>query len=231
MSLLNTCKAWRVQGISMGAKMLLLKLADCSNEKTGQCFPSMEVIMRDTGLGRSSAFEKMKELHEKGLVKSQTPAVGPKQFFLFLPQIENDPVQNLDSVQDLDSKVQNLDSRNKEREVNGNTPLPPKGDGKRSRGKRLTQAQKGRIKVKENTPLMELVGKLLGRKKDSLWNLAEEEALIEASVTEQEVESLNAYYLADIPKLEDIRRKDILTLLNHWNGELDRARSWKAKNK
>jgi hypothetical protein len=37
---------------------------------------------------------------------------------------------------------------------------------------------------------------------------------------------LEAYYAADIPARDDIRRRDLATLLNNWSGELTRARRW-----
>jgi hypothetical protein len=44
--------------------------------------------------------------------------------------------------------------------------------------------------------------------------------------TDPEWQLLEAYYAADIPARDDIRRRDLATLLNNWSGELTRARRW-----
>jgi hypothetical protein len=49
---------------------------------------------------------------------------------------------------------------------------------------------------------------------------------IVASITEPEWQTLEAYYAADIGQRDDIRRRDLATLLNNWSGELTRAAAW-----
>ena len=41
-----------------------------------------------------------------------------------------------------------------------------------------------------------------------------------------DIDLLERYYTAQIPDGSDYRRRDILTLLNNFNGEIDRARRW-----
>ena len=50
-----------------------------------------------------------------------------------------------------------------------------------------------------------------------------------ASIDEPEWQTLEAYYAADIPARDDIRRRDLATLLNNWSGELTRAAAWSER--
>jgi hypothetical protein len=50
-----------------------------------------------------------------------------------------------------------------------------------------------------------------------------------ASTIEPEWQTLEAYYAADIPPRDDIRRRDLATLLNNWSGELTRAAAWSER--
>jgi hypothetical protein len=50
-------------------------------------------------------------------------------------------------------------------------------------------------------------------------------AAIEAT-TEDDWRALEAFYAA--PQPETFARKDLATLVNNWNGEIDRAKSWAA---
>ena len=50
-----------------------------------------------------------------------------------------------------------------------------------------------------------------------------------AGTTEAEWQLLEAYYAADIANRDDIRRRDLATLLNNWSGELTRAASWASR--
>jgi hypothetical protein len=38
--------------------------------------------------------------------------------------------------------------------------------------------------------------------------------------------SLEQYYMAKMSADQDYRRRDVVTLLNNWNGEIDRARAF-----
>jgi hypothetical protein len=51
-----------------------------------------------------------------------------------------------------------------------------------------------------------------------------------AATTESEWQLLEAYYAADIATRDDIRRRDLATLLNNWSTELTRAASWSARH-
>jgi len=111
------------------------------------------------------------------------------------------------------------------------TPLPPvEGDLiKKAMGSysRLTVPQKKRKKVKHNTELMVRVGRLKNRGSDTLWNIYEAEALLEIHIVEDELRLLEVFYGAHINKDRDTRRHSLETLMNNWNGEVDKARDYK----
>ncbi len=46
-------------------------------------------------------------------------------------------------------------------------------------------------------------------------------------INEEDIKVVEKYYKAVIPIEKDIRRRDLITLLNNWNGEVDRARNFK----
>ena len=59
---------------------------------------------------------------------------------------------------------------------------------------------------------------------EPLWTVAEAVALKTVNPQADEIALMEGYYLAEIDRDEDFRRRDLITLLNNWNGELDRAR-------
>jgi hypothetical protein len=84
----------------------------------------------------------------------------------------------------------------------------------------------------ENSPLMIRIGKFLNRKPTTRWDEKERKALKALLPVDPEaVDLVEGYYLADIPEEKDIRRKSIQTLLNNWNGELDRATLYATSHK
>lgn len=105
-------------------------------------------------------------------------------------------------------------------------PIPPRGAPHRQ----PTMEQKKRLRVKANSPVMVTMGAWFGRKPDTLWTVYDAEALAElGDIDGDELAVVGEYYTATISGDEDIRRKNIATLLNNWSGEVDRARGWKAK--
>jgi hypothetical protein len=79
-------------------------------------------------------------------------------------------------------------------------------------------------KVKENTPLMVELGGLFNRRESTMWTVYEAAALHAlCPMDPAEYRSVRTYYRATIDKREDIRRRDLITLLNNWPGEVDRA--------
>lgn len=69
-------------------------------------------------------------------------------------------------------------------------------------------------------------GTALDRSMRRAWKLS---AAAIAGTTEPEWQTLEAYYADLIAPREDIRRRDLATLLNNWTGELTRAAAWAAR--
>lgn len=86
----------RMTELSAGAWRLYCFLARCRNQKTGRCFPSVQVTMETIGTKRRQTFELRKELAQAGWArfegnnvlsllgfesaKNRTPNVEPEQF-------------------------------------------------------------------------------------------------------------------------------------------------------
>jgi len=96
----------------------------------------------------------------------------------------------------------------------------------------LTETEKKAQKVKNNTQLMVRIGTWFGRRPTTLWTVYEAEAFLRLDIDEDEdFVMLEQYYTADAKDFDrDYRRRDLGTLLNNWNTELDRARAWRSGN-
>ncbi len=79
-------------------------------------------------------------------------------------------------------------------------------------------------RVNRNTPLMVELGSLFNRRETTLWTVAEAKALLNIlPLDESEYRDVRSYYRATIESHSDIRRRDLITLLHNWLGEVDRA--------
>jgi hypothetical protein len=88
---------------------------------------------------------------------------------------------------------------------------------------------KGRVSV--NTDMMQRLGLFLSRKPTTLWSVKEADALKALGALDpDEIDLLEDYYRADLPAEMDIRRRDLITMLNNWTGEIDRAREFWRKH-
>lgn len=68
------------------------------------------------------------------------------------------------------------------------------------------------------------------RRPGSRWSERERSAVAALfPLDENDLLLIERYYAAEIAPAEDIRRRDLLTLLNHWPGEVDRARAFWRK--
>lgn len=94
--------------------------------------------------------------------------------------------------------------------------------------RKWSEKRKSQTRVGFNTEKMNMIGKALGRRPSTLWTIAETEALLRIKPSDEEIQTILDYYLDEIPKETDYRRHNLATLLNNWNGELDRARAHKA---
>ena len=93
----------------------------------------------------------------------------------------------------------------------------------------LSESKKKQLRVAGNTPLMARIGSWFGRRPDTLWTVAELGTLLRVAPSPPELGSIETYYLADNVGDRDCRRHDLQTLLNNWQGELDRARNFNRR--
>ena len=71
-----------------------------------------------------------------------------------------------------------------------------------------------------------LVCKWFRRRATTKWTAKEIFALKEVrnlGTSPEDISRLDAYYTRELPPGADYRRRDVITLLNNWNGEIDRA--------
>jgi len=96
-----------------------------------------------------------------------------------------------------------------------NTPIVPKGDEEPKPPAQENPAllrAKALFRMRPDTPL--------DRSQRRAWSLA---STAVSATRAADWLQLEAYYAADIPDRDDIRRRDLATLLNNWSGELTRA--------
>jgi len=81
------------------------------------------------------------------------------------------------------------------------------------------------------TPSMIRAGKLYNRRESTKWTAQEIKAIKAISpINDDDFKAIERYYTAKLPPDSDYRRRDLVTLLNNWNGEVDRARKFKPAN-
>ena len=95
----------------------------------------------------------------------------------------------------------------------------------RVRERTQSQPQKNgtRQLAKDKTPVQKCIDVWFSRRETTQWSRTEVDKLSEIAPAIDELKLMEHYYIAPIKPHEDYRRRDILTLLNNWTGELDRA--------
>jgi len=99
-------------------------------------------------------------------------------------------------------------------------PLNEQGSGKPDGGRKKKVGR-----VSENTPLMARIGSWFGRRETTLWAVEEAEKLSALNPQEDEIEVLERYFASEHPEIKPYRRRQVITLLNNWTGDLDKARA------
>lgn len=107
-----------------------------------------------------------------------------------------------------------------------NDAAPAGGLPSRAELKKASRAEKKRKRVERMLPMMRDLGGLIpGRSGERAWTWEEYEALLDLSPLDPEdVAVVAEYYRADLPGEKDFRRRDLLTLLNNWNGDVPKCR-------
>lgn len=82
-------------------------------------------------------------------------------------------------------------------------------------------------KARFNTPLMIRIGSWFGRREDTIWTNQETQALIDASPTPAQIDGMERFYMAEETSPPTLHHKhSLITMLNNWNTELDKARKY-----
>lgn len=89
---------------------------------------------------------------------------------------------------------------------------------------------KGTEKVPKN-PTAIRISKFMGRREATAWADKEVRAFKKVKFNEEDLALVEAYYLSERKKADNICRTSIQTLLNNWPGEVDRATAWSEKRK
>jgi hypothetical protein len=96
--------------------------------------------------------------------------------------------------------------------------------------RRLSAKQQGITKALGNTPKMIRLNSWFGRKPDTIWTVEALIAFIDNNPTEAELNGMEQFYTAQETEFNKLyRRKDLVTLLNNWSKELDKARDYARK--
>ena len=83
------------------------------------------------------------------------------------------------------------------------------------------QGEEKEPKQENKTETQKRVGALVKRRESTKWSDKEKAALRKLNPSEEDIAFLESQNYAD----HTYRRKDLMTMLNHWNGELDRMNS------
>ena len=120
-------------------------------------------------------------------------------------------VCNYDSYQEM----QPADNQQSNQQVTNNQPAS-------NHSIRKKELKKVRTTTNEDkTETQKRVGALVKRRESTKWSDKEKAALRKLNPSEEDIAFLESQNYAN----HTYRRKDLMTLLNHWNGELDRMNS------
>lgn len=85
-----------------------------------------------------------------------------------------------------------------------------------------------KAKVFQPTETQRRLNRFFKRRDSTKWSKVEEAELKALEpISGDDLATVERYYLAKHPPQSDYRRRDMITLLRNWNGELDRARQFK----
>jgi len=95
-------------------------------------------------------------------------------------------------------------------------------------GQEEPQPQKKQNPAWSPTLIQSRLGMLFRRRPTTRWSKDELKALAGiGEISEEDLKALEVYYTANMPDASNYRRRDLSTLLNNFNGEVDRARQYK----
>ncbi len=229
MSVHLSSQVWKLKTPDAATKLVLLKLADNANDD-GECWPSLTTIARETGLGRSTVCRKLLYLGAVGALSKVPGHTGVSTRYKLEikpgnPSLRGSPTVRLVPPRDQPSPTVALGVVPQWDGVSATVGHQPSLNHQLNH--QLTITGFGENGNGDKSTLQLRLGKLFGRRPSTKWSQSELKALKSIDPDEDDLKLLEAYYTANIPKSENIRRRDLATLLNNFNGEIDRARNFK----
>lgn len=221
--------------------LVALSLADNARSEDGVAWPSLESIAKKARTSIRGAQDSLRELAKDGKIEIEE-SKGPKGTNLYrfrgcklctpMPENKKDPPHSVHPAQRAPRKpapekaaekaaaVCTQTVRNhKEPSLTNTSPSPP--DAPSALVRRASAERKKRLPTTEASIR---IAKLFDRRLTTAWSNREIKA----------IKSIIPIDLSDLALVEEyyhsgseFLRKDLLTFLNNFNGEVDRARAWK----
>ncbi len=232
MSVHLSSQVWKLKTPDAATKLVLLKLADNANDD-GECWPSLTTISRETCLDRSTVCRKIAYLAAVGALSKVPGHTGVSTRYRLEikpgnPDLEGSRTVPLVAPRDQGSRTTRLGvvaqcdggSRTVRHQPSVEPSIEPPMNHQGLEGNGRT----------EKTELQLRLGSLFNRKPSTPWTASELKALkVIGRPDEEDLQILETYYRAKLPKSENFRRRDLGTLLNNFAGEIDRARNFKPQ--
>lgn len=234
---------WADPYFGQGDKVKLLValcIADCANSDTGLAWPAIEKVANKARTSIRGAQEAVRLLEKDGKLEIQT-AKGPHgtNLYRITPRtactldanLLNTPPHSVHPAQRAPRKraaekpaekpaLDCTQSIRNGKEQEGIISLPPASPVGVTEGKDSAMIP--------TTPQSKRIASLFHRRLTTAWSEKEIEAYRKiGTVHEDDLAALERYYKAERLKGDDgIHRRDLATFLNHFSGELDRARAY-----
>lgn len=112
--------------------------------------------------------------------------------------------------------------KSREGESREGNPIPPSSPG-------LASGSLEADKIAPSNPVAIRIAACIGRQASTAWSPKEVKAfkaLVKAGVNEEDLVAVEVYYRTNRKLPRNICRRDLLTLLNNFPGEVDRAKAW-----
>lgn len=238
-------------GLSLAAFRVYCHIARRAGSKEG-AYPGIKSVARICDLSENTARRAIAELEARNflkIIRSQGGRMAHTYFLTAADEWKMAPLQNLKGSKsephpfnDCTPPLQNLNPTPSpaaekgipSRESNKGNPIktpetPPQAGGL---GLDLPEPPEW-LEPAERTPQQITIGLWFKRRASTPWSEPETRAWRKITKRTQpeelaeQIRLLGEYYTAKIPDTaRDFRRRDVLTLLNNWPGELDRARNF-----
>ena len=194
------------------SKLLLLCLANYANQDN-QCWPSISRLSADTLLSERTIQYKLQELLGGVFIKIELRKRddGGNTSNLYTVCCNSFAQSPLRSG--CVPPPQGVHPNEPISEPEESTPTPSKGK-----------------KEWNPTDLQKRIAAIIGRRPATRWAADEIKAFRAIDFEEPDILAMERYYKMRIPEDKDFRRRDLLRVLRHWNGELDKARRFKEPN-